>query len=213
MNGIKVLLKKFDYELKKEAAKNRVPVKNLLIARNLASVKNEEDFDFYRRVAYGNIAPYVPKDDILMVILQEIMQIQQFGQVVPDNFVELPGSIIDFVNHPKFWKVGKCFICGKKLTHPTSVKMGIGPVCFDRYGDISPLSAEDRAVAGMLALDANDWLVSDTASASGKSVGLYRKSDKNLQYGVSLKNIIYWKGALLITPFYLQYFKQKFGSI
>lgn len=31
-------------------------------------------------------------------------------------------------------KTGQCGCCGRTLTHPTSVKLGIGPVCAGRYG-------------------------------------------------------------------------------
>lgn len=29
-------------------------------------------------------------------------------------------------------RTGRCMVCGRKLTHPTSVEAGIGPICAGR---------------------------------------------------------------------------------
>ena len=35
----------------------------------------------------------------------------------------------------EFYHMGICSCCGRTLTTPESVEMGIGPVCFERYGN------------------------------------------------------------------------------
>ena len=41
----------------------------------------------------------------------------------------------DFPEMMEFFHMGVCSCCGKALTTPESVEMGIGPVCFKRYGN------------------------------------------------------------------------------
>jgi len=35
----------------------------------------------------------------------------------------------------EFYHMGICSCCGRTLTTPHSVEMGVGPVCFQRYGN------------------------------------------------------------------------------
>jgi len=35
----------------------------------------------------------------------------------------------------EFYHMGVCSCCGKGLTDPTSIELGIGPICFKRYGN------------------------------------------------------------------------------
>jgi hypothetical protein len=41
----------------------------------------------------------------------------------------------EFDSRMEFYHMGICSCCGKTLTTPVSVEMGIGPVCFQRYGN------------------------------------------------------------------------------
>jgi len=41
----------------------------------------------------------------------------------------------DFPEMMEFFHMGKCSCCARTLTTPTSIEMGIGPVCFERYGN------------------------------------------------------------------------------
>ena len=40
-----------------------------------------------------------------------------------------------FPDMMEFYHMGKCSCCAKTLTTPHSIEMGIGPVCFERYGN------------------------------------------------------------------------------
>lgn len=40
-----------------------------------------------------------------------------------------------FPEEMEFYHMGICSCCGKSLTTPESIKMGIGPVCFNHYGN------------------------------------------------------------------------------
>ena len=35
----------------------------------------------------------------------------------------------------EFYHMGICSCCGKRLTTPLSIEIGIGPICFERYGN------------------------------------------------------------------------------
>jgi hypothetical protein len=41
----------------------------------------------------------------------------------------------DFPEMMEFYHMGVCSCCARTLTTPTSIEMGIGPVCFERYGN------------------------------------------------------------------------------
>lgn len=41
----------------------------------------------------------------------------------------------DFNEMMEFYHMGICSCCGRSLTTPESVELGIGPVCFERYGN------------------------------------------------------------------------------
>ena len=41
----------------------------------------------------------------------------------------------EFPEGMEFYHMGICSCCGKTLTTPSSIQMGIGPVCFDKYGN------------------------------------------------------------------------------
>jgi len=42
----------------------------------------------------------------------------------------------DFPETMEFSHMGMCGCCARTLTTPGSVKMGIGPICFERYGNV-----------------------------------------------------------------------------
>lgn len=42
----------------------------------------------------------------------------------------------EFPETMEFSHLGMCGCCARTLTTPGSVKMGIGPICFDRYGNV-----------------------------------------------------------------------------
>lgn len=42
----------------------------------------------------------------------------------------------DFPDVMEFYHMGKCGCCARTLTTPGSIKMGIGPICFERYGNV-----------------------------------------------------------------------------
>lgn len=44
-------------------------------------------------------------------------------------------STQDFPNQMEFFHMGICSCCARTLTTPESIKLGIGPVCFQRYGN------------------------------------------------------------------------------
>ena len=41
----------------------------------------------------------------------------------------------DFPDAMEFYHMGTCGCCARTLTTPGSIKMGIGPICFERYGN------------------------------------------------------------------------------
>lgn len=42
----------------------------------------------------------------------------------------------DFPSEMEFFHMGICGCCAKTLTTPQSIKMGIGPICFEKFGNI-----------------------------------------------------------------------------
>ena len=40
----------------------------------------------------------------------------------------------EFPTEMEFYHMGTCGCCARSLTTPGSIKMGIGPICFERYG-------------------------------------------------------------------------------
>jgi len=41
----------------------------------------------------------------------------------------------EFPSDMEFYHMGVCSCCGKGLTDPQSIELGIGPICFSRYGN------------------------------------------------------------------------------
>ena len=188
-----------------------------MFSRNLATVKTDKQFNFFKMVAYGNAMCFgsseLKKLIKTIITFKTIVVVEEVIEEEVDltDMMELENSVIDFNNHQAFWKAGRCFICGRTLTNKVSIDIGIGPICNSKYGGISPLSAEEKAVAGMLALDGRNWMVSKSISTTGKSVTLYMKSQKKMRSGISIKGVIFWKGALMISPYYIYRMKNKFG--
>lgn len=49
--------------------------------------------------------------------------------------IKILKSDSEFPSDMEFRHMGVCSICGRSLTTPESIKLGIGPVCYERYGN------------------------------------------------------------------------------
>jgi hypothetical protein len=207
MSELKELLEFFDKELVENIKSGAIPVKFGLFTRNL-STSDEKTFDKYKKIAYSNINQF-PVTDKLKKVMKEIYSHKEFydkKKIDLSNFVNPEESPITFKKHVNFFGEGKCFICGRLLTNDESKKDGIGPICKQKFGGESPLSSNERRVAGMVAFDKS--LFKFANNVIGKSIKCYFK---NRIGTISTKAVVCYKNEVLIAQWYFYRFKQIFN--
>ena len=70
-------------------------------------------------------------------------------------------------------RVGRCMVCGRKLTDPNSIKYSIGPICFGRYPGLAMVESEEEAAA---VLEEEEAKIREEARRGG---GLIHKTKNN----------------------------------
>jgi len=209
--------------LEKELTYNRVPSDKLLIARNFCFAETSAEYNFYSKIAYGSLAPFLPSDEEIILVLKKILHPHQKNILmgaVKDMKVDLPKtiysnshpsgsdldeSIIDSNVHKLYLRKNVCFVCGRELTNSTSVENGVGPVCINRLNGLIPGKNH-----GDLILDADDWGTNNELSSSGKSIKLICRTTTKTAW-VSLKGVIHYNGFLIVKAFYVRHFDERFN--
>jgi len=120
----------------------------------LKSLKSEKEFTYKispmskRNIRYDEYTFYVsllPNDFLGVFKLEENKYIHSKKSTKIYDSPEVKGfrwlldqfeKNTEFPTEMEFYHMGVCSCCGKTLTTPESIQMGIGPVCFKRYGSI-----------------------------------------------------------------------------
>lgn len=213
---LSVSLKKFDKLLMQEITVRTIPIEHGLVIRNLVFASDEVMFDKFKKLALALLLTKQLGENVNPQIISYIKKFTKSkweeGEKPFSDFVKGKDSKIEFDVHPLFRSIGRCFICGAELINKISKEEGIGPICKKKMqgGFESPLSSEDKMVAGYYALNGSNFKFSRFLGKKEDTIMIMFNNKKPMW--ASIKGLVYYKDALLVAPWYWDYFTKKFST-